>query len=193
MDVLSKDGANIGLDLTYRYRPVPSELGYLHDDLGPNYASTVIMPEVRSSAREVIGKYKPDELYSADRGKIQQQIFNTTKASLDKKHIQLDKILIRSIQLPKNITRYIEQKLQQEQKALEYKFRISREKQEAERKRIEAEGIKKQMQIINEGLTPNFLTYKGIEATQKLSESDNSKVIVIGGGDNGMPLILGGQ
>lgn len=193
MDVLSKDGADIKLDLTYIFRPDERKIGTLHESIGKNYASKMVMPEIRSSAREVIGKYQPEELYSSKRDVIQTEIFRLSRKALAKNNIHLDNILIREIKLPDNIAAAIERKLEQEQKSLEYKFKLQRERKEAERKKIEAQGIRKQMQIISSGLSDRFLQYKGIEATEKLTKSDNSKVVIIGGGKDGLPIILGDQ
>ncbi len=191
MDVLASNGLSILMDVSFRYRPTKESLGYLHDELGPEYKDKLIIPELRSAARKVIGKYKPEQLYSTKRDVIQREIEEELKKSLKKRFVNVDAVLIRSIQLPKKITEAIELKLKQEQEFLQYEFRIQKTEKEAERKRIEAKGIRDRQRIINEGLTDRFLKYKGIEATERLADSKNSKVVVIGGGDEGLPLILG--
>ena len=105
--------------------------------------------------------------------------------------IQLNDVLIRNIRLPQTLEEAIERKLQQEQESLEYEFRLEKETKEAERKRIEAEGIRDFQEIVSEGISDELLRWKGIEATQKLAESPNSKVVVVGGGEDGLPIILG--
>ncbi len=191
MKVLSSNGLEITVDVSIWYFPVAKDLAKLHKFLGVDYDDQVVLPAVRSAARTVIGRYTPDELYSSKKEAIQVEIFKETKNILKDKYIFVDKILIRSIYLPPTIKTAIESKLKQEQLALEYKFKIEREQKEAERKRIAAEGEARANQIINSSLTPNLLKMRGIEATIELSKSQNSKVIVIGSGKDGLPLILG--
>ncbi len=191
LDVLSSNGLGIKIDVSVRFQPKASKLAELHERVGKDYVKTIIVPEVRSAVREVIGKYTPQQLYAKERQAIQTQIFESTHKPLEKNHVLLDAILIRSIQLPDKIKQAIERKLSQEQKAQEYEFKIQKESKEAKRKRIEAKGIRDYQRIVSEGLTRNFLKWKGIEATKKLSESENAKVVVIGGGKDGLPLILG--
>jgi regulator of protease activity HflC (stomatin/prohibitin superfamily) len=191
MSVLSTNGLTIDAELSYRYKPVASRIGHLHDNIGPDYHDRIIVPEIRSATREVIGKYLPDELYSTKRESIQGEIFERTARALEAKDIVLDKVLIRDIQLPAKLKEAIERKLEQEQAALEYEFKITRAKKEAERQKIEAEGKATANEIISSSLTDKILKEKGIEATLKLAQSNNSKVIVVGSGKDGLPIILG--
>lgn len=193
MDVLSSNGLAIGLDLSIRYELIDEKIGYLHDDIGSDYLRSIIIPEVRSSTRKVIGKYTPEELYSTKRDLIQGEIEEATRSILKDNFIGLDALLIRSVKLPSKIKEAIERKLQQEQQAQEYQFRIEKEKKEKERKMIEAEGIKEFQRIVSEGISDKLLKWKGIEATQDLAKSENSKVVVIGNNEDGLPLILGGN
>ncbi len=194
MDVLSKNGLNISIELTYRFSPEPSKIGDLHDEIGPEYISRIIQPEIRSATREVIGKYLPEELYSTKREAIQIEIFEQTRNSIGTKHLTLDAVLIRSVELPSNLKASIEQKLQEEQEALQYEFRLIKERKEAERKIIEAQAKADANRILNASLTSNILKDKGIEATIELSKSPNAKVIIVGdSGSGGLPLILGGN
>ncbi|MFN8394147.1 MAG: prohibitin family protein [Bacteroidia bacterium] len=190
MDVLAANGLNIHVDLSFRYRVVPSEVGYLHEEIGQTYADKIVTPEVRAATRKVIGKYLPEELYSTKRDAIQNEIFTQTEANVKPKHIHLDAVLIRSVKLPELIKGAIERKLEQQQQRDEYEFRIQKEAKEAERKRIEAQGIKDFQDIVSDGISDKLLKWKGIEATQELANSKNSKIIVIGGSD-GLPVILG--
>ncbi|MCD4697177.1 MAG: hypothetical protein K8S16_13150, partial [Bacteroidales bacterium] len=141
--------------------------------------------------RSVIGRYTPEQIYSSKRDVIQDEIFVETKSILEEKNVQLNQILIRSIKLPPTIKQAIEGKLKQEQQSLEYEFKIEKASKEAERMRIEAEGKAAAYRILNAALTDKILREKGIEATLKLAESPNSKVVVIGSGKDGLPLILG--
>ena len=190
MNVLSSNGLEIKTDVSAWYQPRWNSLGILHQQIGENYLNEVVIPSMRSSARTVKGRYTPDQLYAAKRDVIQDEIFDETKSILEGRYIQLNRILIRSIELPPTIRTAIESKLKQEQEALEYEFKLEKAKQEAERQRIDAEGKARANRILSESLTDKILKEKGIEATLKLSESPNTKVVVIGG-DDGMPLILG--
>ena len=191
MEVLSKNGLTIKTELSYRYKPVDDKIGYVHDELGLNYHDNIIIPEIRSVTREVIGEYLPEELYSTKREVIEDEIYERTKIALSSKYLLLDAVLIRDVTLPKTLQDAIENKLKQEQMSLEYEFKIEQAEKEAQRQIIEAEGKAKANRILSASLTENVLKDKGIEATVQLAESPNSKVIVVGAGDHGMPLILG--
>lgn len=193
MEVLSQNGLSIQIDLSFRYNPVHEKIGYLHDEIGRNYLERIIKPEIRSVTREVIGNYLPEELYSTKREAIEDEIEELTRNKIASKYLTLDAILIRDVTLPQTLRTAIEQKLKQEQEALEYEFKIDKAKKEAERKEIEAKGIAKFQRIVNQTITPQLLKWKGVEATQEISKSPNSKVIVIGNGDGDLPIILGGQ
>jgi regulator of protease activity HflC (stomatin/prohibitin superfamily) len=193
MQVLSRNGLTIKMEVSYRYRPIPEEIGQLHDEIGQNYHERIIIPKIRSVCREVIGKYLPEELYSTKRETIESEIFTRTDKGLRAKHLELDAILIRDVELPASLQAAIENKLKQEQMALEYEFKLKRAKQEAERQKIEAEGKAAANDIINKSLTDKILQEKGIDATLQLANSPNSKIVVIGNSKNGMPLILGGE
>lgn len=191
MEVLSKNGLTIVIDLSLRYRPIAQELGFLHETIGTTYLDRIIMPEIRSATREVIGKYNEEELYSSKREAIQIEIFEQTSIALNKNHCLLDAVLIRGVTLPQTLQDAIERKLKEEQLSLEFDFRLDRERKEAERRIIEAEAKAESNRILNASLTANILRDKGIEATLELANSPNSKVIVVGSGDDGLPLILG--
>lgn len=193
MEVLSKNGLSIKIDLSFRYNPVEEKIGYLHDQIGRDYVERIIKPEIRSVTREVIGNYLPEELYSTKREAIEDEIEALTREKVEAKYLTLDAILIRDVTLPQTLRNGIEKKLVQEQESLEYEFKIDKARKEAERKEIEANGIAKFQQIVNRTITPQLLKWKGVEATQEISKSPNSKVIVIGNGDGDLPIILGGQ
>ena len=192
MEVLSQNGLSIKIDLSFRYNPIHNKIGYLHDEIGRNYVERIVKPEIRSVTREVIGNYLPEELYSTKREAIEDEIETLTRAKVEPKYITLDAILIRDVTLPQTLRAAIEQKLKQEQEALEYDFKIQKARKEAERKEIEANGIAEFQKIVNRTITPQLLKWKGVEATQEISKSQNSKVIVIGNGDGDLPIILGG-
>ncbi|MCX7605999.1 MAG: prohibitin family protein [Bacteroidia bacterium] len=191
MDVLARNGLSIHIDISVRYAPVPGELPVLHREIGADFVEKIVLPQIRASTRKVIGKYFPEELYSTKREQIQEEIYHETDSLLRTKHIHLDAVLIRSVKLPQSIAEAIERKLRQEQEAMEYEFRIQKEQKEAERKRIEALGIKQFQDIVSSGLNPYLLRWKGIEATQALAASQNTKIVVIGSAKEGLPIILG--
>jgi regulator of protease activity HflC (stomatin/prohibitin superfamily) len=193
MEVLSKNGLSIRIDLSFRYNPFIDKIGFLHDEIGRDYLERIIKPEIRSVTREVIGNYLPEELYSTKREAIEDEIESLTRIKVEAKYLFLDAILIRDVTLPQTLRAGIEKKLVQEQEALEYEFKIAKARKEAERKEIEAKGIAKFQRIVNQTITPQLLKWKGVEATQEISKSTNSKVIVIGNGDGDLPIILGGQ
>lgn len=190
---LSSNGLSITMDISVRYRPIPDELPRLHTTYGQDYFRRMIQPGLRSVAREVVGRYTPEELYSSKRTELQERIEQGVQAGVQDEFIEVSAVLIRHVELPQQIQTAIENKLKEEQEAERYEFTIQKERLEAERKEIEAEGEARYQRIISESLSPQYLRFKGIEATRELSRSDNSKVVVIGGGDDGLPLILGGQ
>ncbi|GAA4808373.1 prohibitin family protein [Litoribaculum gwangyangense] len=193
MKVLSSNGLEIQIDASAWYEPVYNDLGNLHQSLGQNYLQRVIQPAIRSAARSVVGRYTPEQLYSSKRDAIQDEIFTETKKILEKQFVQLNEVLVRDVTLPNTIKDAIERKLKQEQESLEYEFRLVTAEKEAEKVRIEAQGKADANKILSASLTDKILQDKGIDATLKLSESPNSKVIVIGSGDSGLPIILGNQ
>jgi regulator of protease activity HflC (stomatin/prohibitin superfamily) len=193
MKVLSSNGLEIQIDGSAWYEPVYNDLGNLHQSLGENYLQRVIQPAIRSAARSVVGRYTPEQLYSSKRDAIQDEIFVETKKILEKQYIQLNEFLVRDVTLPETIKDAIERKLRQEQESLEYEFRLVTAAKEAEKVIIQAEGKAESNRILSASLTDRILQDKGIDATMKLAESPNSKVIVIGSGDSGLPIILGNQ
>lgn len=191
MEVLSSNGLEIKLDVSILYQPKFAELGLLHKTKGENYLDVVIIPEVRSAARSIVGRYTPEQLYSSKRDVIQQEIFKEVKKSASRQHVQINAVLVRDVTLPPSIKGAIERKLKQEQESLEYEFRLVKASKEAERQRIEARGKADANKILSASLTDKILQDKGIEATLEMAKSPNTKVIVIGGGEGGLPLILG--
>ena len=191
MEVLSSNGLNIAMDVTVRVNPVYNKIGDLHEKFGADYLNTLVKPEIRSSVRKIIGRYTPEELYSTKREEVQSLIQQDLNAVLNKNYIDLRATLIRNISLPDKVRNAIESKIEAEQQSLKYKYILDQQRQEAQRIIIEAEAKSKANQILNASLSNNILKDKGIEATIKLAESPNTKVIVVGSGDSGLPLILG--
>ncbi|MDH7445709.1 prohibitin family protein [Aquimarina sp. 2201CG14-23] len=193
MQVLSSNGLEIKLDASAWFQPDYAKLGLLHQQKGENYVQRVLLPTIRSAARSVVGRYTPEQLYSSKRDAIQKEIFEETKKIVGNQFIQLNEVLVRDVTLPPTIKEAIERKLKQEQEALEYEFRLEKAKKEAERQKIDAEGKAIANQILSASLTDKILKEKGIEATLQLAKSPNAKVVVVGSGKDGMPLILGNQ
>lgn len=190
MEVLSSNGLEIKLDVSILYQPKVDELGLLHKTKGENYLDVVIIPEVRSAGRSIVGRYTPEQLYSSKRDIIQKEIFDEVARKAKSQYVQINAILVRDVTLPPTIKEAIERKLRQEQESLEYEFRLVTAAKEAEKQIIEAKGKADANRILSASLTDKILQDKGIEATLKLAESPNSKVVIVGGKD-GMPLILG--
>lgn len=191
IQALSSNGLDILIDASVWFQPEYTNLGKLHQERSEAYVQRVLLPAIRSAARSVVGRYTPEQLYSTKRDAIQSEIFVETQKLLDGQYIQLNEVLVRDVTLPLTIKQAIEKKLSQEQEFLEYEFRLQKAEKEAERQRIDAEGKARANNILNASLTDRVLKEKGIQATIELSKSPNSKVIVIGGGEDGLPLILG--
>lgn len=193
MDVLDKNGLNISVDVTVRFHPQYDQIGEIQESFRGDFIQRLVIPEARSTVRQVMGRYTAEEIYSTKRPEVEAAIKEETRVILGGDGVEMKSLLIRSIKLPDQIKNAIENKLKQEQEALAYQFRLDKEISEAERKRIAAEGEAAANQIINSSLTPELLKMRGIEATKELASSPNSKVIVVGGGDSGLPLILNGN
>ncbi|WP_298896337.1 prohibitin family protein [uncultured Psychroserpens sp.] len=191
--LLSVDGLPIEVDLTIQYKPNYSNLGRLHQTVGVDYYIRKVKPAINSVARSIIGQYTAEELYSSKKNSIQNEIQEQTKKDLSAVYIDLLQVLVEKIELPEKITAAIEDKKTKEQELEKYKYLLQTAEKEAERQRVEADGKAIANKILSASLTDKILQEKGIEATLKLSESPNSKVIVIGSGDSGMPIILGNQ
>jgi len=206
LDILDKNGLSLSMDITIRFNPIYDRIGYLHETFGQNYINRLIIPEMRSTVRNVAGRYSAEEIYSTKRNEVELTMVNETMEVLKENNIDMRALLIRSIILPEGIKKAIELKLTREQESLAMVYVKEKEEQEADRKRIEAKGISDYNRILNASLTANILKQKGIDATLKLAESANAKVVtlklaesanakvvVIGSGKDGMPLILGGN
>lgn len=191
MKVLSSNGLEIQIDASAWFQPTFESLGKLHQEKSEQYVNRILLPAIRSAARSVVGRYTPEQLYSSKRDAIQQEIFAETKIYVEDQFIQLNEILVRDVTLPPTIREAIEKKLKQEQETLEYEFRLVTADKEAQRQRIEARGKADANLILSASLTDKILQDKGIDATIKLSESPNSKLVIVGSGESGLPLILG--
>lgn len=193
MEVLSSNGLNISVDVTVRFHPTHAEIGNLHEKFGKGYKDNLVRPEIRSSVRKVLGRFTPEELYSTRRDEVQTQIQTDIDSVLRTNFITLRATLIRDIKLPEKVKTAIEEKIEAEQAALKYEYILEQEKKEAERKIIEAQAKADANRILSASLTDKILQEKGIQATLELAQSGGSKTIIVGSGDKGLPLILGGN
>ena len=191
MNVLSSNGLDIKLEASAWFQPKYEDLGKLHQEKSEAYKQRILLPAIRSAARSVVGRYTPEQLYSTKRDAIQQEIYVETKKVVEDQYIQLNAVLVRDVTLPVPIKEAIERKLRQEQESLEYEFRLVTAAKEAEKQVIEAQGKADANRILAASLTPNILRDKGIEATLILAQSPNTKIVVVGSGKDGLPLILG--
>ena len=189
--VPSSEGLMMALDTSLIYHLNPDKAAEVYQKIGPNYTEVLIEPNLRAAIREATASHTANALYTGEREMVGKQIFDQITAVLGPRGISAESILLRDIQLPQTLRSSIEAKQQAEQEALAMNFRLQKEKQEAERKRIEAGGIRDFQQIVAQGISPQLLEWKGIEATETLSKSPNAKVVVIGNPKNGLPLILG--
>jgi len=187
--VLSTDGLEIMVDVTVRYHPESKTVPQLHKEVGPEYAERIVFPEVVTAVREVIGRYRPEQLYTLRTDDTQRQIAQRAANQARERYVAIDDVLIRRIGLPEMVQQAIQRKLNQEQEALEYEYRIAKERREAQRKDIEADGIVAFQKKVASSITPQLLQWKGVEATLELSKSTNAKMVIVGGKD-GLPLIL---
>lgn len=190
LDVLDKNGLSIHVEVTVRYFPQYDKIGEIHEQFGKNYEYKLVIPEVRSAVRKIMGQYDAEEIYSTKRQEVEQRIIDEAETVLKKNYIQMTALLIRSIKIPDNLKTAIENKLTKQQEALAYQYIVEKEQKEKQRKIIQAQGIAEYNNIVNASMTDRVLQYEGIQATLKLAESENAKIVVIGSGKNGLPLIL---
>ncbi len=187
---LCKNGLPVELEVSIRHRPRDGKLPLLHSVVGPNYIEVVVKPEIEAHVRAVVSQFEPTELYASE-GYILNLIVQGAMREISERYISLDDLLIKRIVLPTKVADSIETKLIEEQRVFEYDFRVAQAKKEAERKEFEGRGIQKFQELIAaNGSFKDYLRYAGIQATLELAKSDNAKVVVIGGADGGLPLIL---
>ncbi len=189
--VPSAEGLVMNLDTSLIYHLNPEKAADVYQKIGPNYVMVLIEPNLRSAIREATASHSANALYSGEREMVAKQIVAQLTNQLSQRGVVVESILLRDIQLPNTLRASIELKQQAEQEALAMSFRLQKEKQEAERKRIEAQGISDFQRIVAQGISSQLLEWKGIEATENLAKSPNAKIVVIGSGKNGLPLILG--
>jgi prohibitin 1 len=189
--VPSAEGLVMNLDTSLIYHLNPEKAADVFRSVGPRYLDVLIEPNLRAAIREATASHSANALYTGEREMVAKQVFDQLAAKVGQRGVTVESVLLRDIQLPLTLKASIETKQQAEQEALAMNFRLQKEKQEAERKRIEAAGIRDFQQIVAQGISTQLLEWKGIEATENLAKSPNAKVVVIGNNKNGLPLILG--
>jgi len=189
--VPSSEGLMMSLDTSLIYHLNPDRAAEVFQKIGADYENVVVEPTLRSAIREATASHTANALYTGEREMVGKQIYDQVTAQLNQRGLSVENVLLRDIQLPATLKAAIEAKQQAEQESLAMNFRLQKETQEAQRKRIEAAGVRDFQQIVAQGITPSLLEWKGIEATENLAKSANSKVVVIGNNKNGLPLILG--
>jgi prohibitin 1 len=190
-NVPSSEGLMMNLDTSLIYQLNPDKAAEVFQKTGANYETVVIEPMLRAAIREATASHSANALYTGEREMVAKQVQDQLVTQLVPRGIVVENVLLRDIQLPATLKASIESKQQAEQEALAMSFRLQKETQEAQRKRIEAAGIRDFQQIVAQGISPQLLEWKGIEATENLAKSGNAKVVVIGNSKNGLPLILG--
>ena len=188
--VPSKEGLMLSLDTSLLYHLDKNSAAQMLQSVGTEYADTIIEPELRSAIRGATAAHSSNDLYTNGRELIQQQIKDDLKTKLAPRGVVIEDVLLRDVQLPALLKASIEAKQQAEQDALRMSFILQKEKQEADRKGIEAKGIADFQKIVAQGISPQLLEWKGIEATEKLASSSNTKIVVIGNTKNGLPLVF---
>jgi len=185
LDLPSKEGLNVGAEISILYNVSPAHATQIISTIGPDYEQSVILPVFRAASADVTARYMAKDMHTGNRLGIETEIRDNMMAILGEKGFIIEAVLMKSIKLPPGLYRAIEEKLEAEQTAQRMEFVLQHEKQEAERRRIEAEGIRNANKLISEGLTPQVIQYKAIEAYRELAKSANAKVI-IGGAEEAM-------
>ncbi len=189
-DVLTKSGLKVRLSISIRYYPEYKLLGTLHQKVGMDYVNTVVIPEIESVLRVLIGTMEAEEVYKTEKA-IYENALNQAVERVAQRFVNVDVVIIKKIEMPESVAKAIREKIEQKHIAEAHVFKIEREKLEAERKRIEAAGLKDYNDILATSLSKDILQWMGIKATLELSKSENSKVIMIGNQQSGLPIYGG--
>ena len=193
ISVLASNGMNIKLNVSARINPLHNKLGEIHERFGLNYQNTLVRPELRASVKKIVGRFRPEELYTSKKEELQAEIFKDLSKVFEANFIDLRSLMIKDVELPENAKKAIEENLAEEQKVLKYEYILAQELKEKERLLIEATAKSEANAILTAGLSDKVLAEKGIDATLKLANSPNAKIVIIGNDKNGLPLILGNQ
>jgi len=190
MDVPSKEGLTVGLEISVLFHLNPDKASLVYKTIGENYAQIILIPNFRSVCRGVTASYEAKALYTSEREQLAQLIKDELQKNVGPRGITIESTPLRKVILPEGLSKAIEAKLQAEQESQRMQFILQKEEQEAQRKRIEAKGIADFQDIVTRGISEPLLRWKGIEATEKLAQSPNTKIVIIGAGKDGLPIIL---
>lgn len=190
LDVLTRDGLMVTIQISLRYQLIPDKLPILHKEIGPDYHRKIITPIINAAVRQTVGAYHPIDLYSTALQNLHDQILVDMVEELGPIPIIIHGVVVKNLHLPLLLNEAIERKLVTQQAYLRYKYLILEAEQEAKRKQIEGDGIRIYQALVNENMTPEYLQYAGIKATTELAKSNNAKMVIIGSGQGGLPLIL---
>lgn len=193
MDVPSSEGLTMQLEVSVLYHLDPEKAADVYRTVGSDYAGVILQPQFRSVTRGVTAEYEARALYTSERERLAQAIAAEVRKLVEPRGIVVEATPLRRLTLPPRLAAAIEEKLGAEQESQRMQFVLAKERQEADRRRIEAQGIADFQKIVSQGINEQLLRWKGIEATAKLAESQNTKVVVVGAGKDGLPIILGGQ
>jgi regulator of protease activity HflC (stomatin/prohibitin superfamily) len=191
MPVLTNDGLQVNLQLSIRYHPEREMVALLHQKVGPDYEEKIVIPEVESVLRTTMGHFGMNEVYGADRG-VLQHIITDSLDEVSQKYVQIDDVIVRSVELPPQVKKIIEDKMMEKERAASYVYRIQAEKAEAERKEIEANGFKRYNEVLGGSLTPDILRWRGLDVTRELAQSPNAKTLFLGNKQGDLPILLDG-
>lgn len=186
----SSEGMVMAIEASLLYRILPEKATMIYQSVGPNYEEVLIVPNFRSAIRAATSSHKAEALYSSAREQVAIEMQNYLEKNIAERGIVIESVLLRDLSLPPTLKTAVEAKQKAEQEALQMEFVLQKEQQEAQRKRVEAGGIKDFQDIVTQGISDKLLKWKGIEATERLSASPNSKIVIIGSGSDGLPVIL---
>lgn len=189
MPVLTNDGLQVTLHLSIRYHPEREMVALLHQKVGPNYEEAIVIPEVESVLRTTMGHFGMNEVYGADRG-VLQHIITDSLDEVSQKYVQIDDVIVRSVELPPQVKKIIEDKMMEKERAASYVYRIQAEKLEADRKEIEANGFKRYNDVLSSSLTPEIMRWRGLDVTRELAMSPNAKTLFLGNRQGDLPIML---
>jgi len=190
--VLTEEGLTVTIEFAIRYHPDRNLLGELHQKVGSNYEQTIVIPEVEHAMRRSIGSLQTEEIYSRSREIVRTAVVEAIEEA-KQSFVQIDDVIIRSVTLPLGFKQAVEEKVRQQQLAESYRYRLIAAEQEAKRLAIEASGFAEYNKTIEQTLTPDLLQWEGVRATKEIAMSENSKIIVMGNGSDGLPVILNAE
>ncbi len=193
MEVPSKEGLTMQLEISVLYHLDPEKAPEIYRTIGPSFVEVLLQPQFRSVVRGVTASYEAKALYTSERQQLADTIAKDLRDLVSERGLAVENTPLRRLTLPDRLAAAIEEKLSAEQESQRMEFVLTKEKQEAERKRIEASGVADFQRIVSQGISEQLLKWKGIEATVEVAKSPNAKVVIVGAGKDGLPLILGGQ